>query len=277
MSKSFENQEIDVNIERLDSDIIDEHLRNSTVVLQDILKDKENSNDCNDDGEAPSDGDDNNGDGNMCQHCGKIYKTAGTLHAHYLLIHPENEVGGQCVACDKKYPSMLSLQKHIRYMHRYGHRCKACYRTFATPEQLVVHGETCSKTETPCIQCGKIFDSHLALRNHVKYKHPERRNHWCEMCRRTFTTHRGLMNHNATIHPPGATRCNCCEKTFNSVTALQSHILYKHTEDGSKCAQCHKVFPKKTCLQKHLLKNHKFLLVNRVNDSENGTFTESKM
>ncbi|KAF9817207.1 hypothetical protein SFRURICE_013995 [Spodoptera frugiperda] len=261
MNKIFQKPEVCVNIERLDSDIIDEHLRNSTVVLQDILRDKEDAAvDC--DSEAPSDGDadDGNDDGHMCQHCGKIYKTASTLHAHYLLLHPENEVEGQCVACDKKYPSLLSLQKHMRYMHRYMHRCKACYRTFATPELLVLHSENCSKTETPCTKCCKVFDSPLALRNHIKYKHPEKRSHWCQLCRRTFTTHRGLMNHNATIHPPGATNCNWCEKTFNSVTALQSHILYKHKEDGSKCAQCHKVFAKKVCLRKHLLKNHQYTM-----------------
>lgn len=279
MSKHFDKPEIDVNIERLDSDIIEEHLRNSTAVLQDILKDKEDSDNCAPEGEAPSDGEDSNGDGHMCQHCGKIYKTRSTLHAHYQLMHPENEVEGRCVKCDKKYPSILSLQKHIRYMHRYGHRCQACYRTFATPELLVLHGETCSKTETPCSQCGKVFDSRLALRNHIKYKHPERRNHWCELCRRTFTTHRGLMNHNATIHPPGATNCNWCEKTFTSVTALQSHILYKHKEDGSKCAQCHKVFAKKICLQKHLVKNHQYSMANciTINDSESGTSTESNI
>lgn len=278
MNKDIVKPEIDVNIERLDSDIIDEHLRNSTVVLQDILKDKKDINDSKGGGEPPIDGDeDSNDDGHVCQYCGKIYKSASTLHAHYLLRHPKNEVEGQCVACDKKYPSMLSLQKHIRYMHRYVHRCQACYKTFATPELLVVHSETCSKTEAPCSQCGKIYDSQLALRNHKKYKHPERINHWCEVCRRTFTTHRGLMNHNATIHPPRATNCNMCEKTFNSVTALQSHILYKHTEDGSKCVHCHKVFIKKICLQKHLMKNHQYFTANGANDPESGTSTEPNL
>ncbi|CAD0193954.1 unnamed protein product [Chrysodeixis includens] len=250
---NFINHEVEVDIERLDSDIIDEHLRNSTVVLQDILKDARY---VDDDGEG-----DRNEDGHMCQHCGKIYKTATTLNSHHLLMHPENETEGQCVSCDKKYPSLLSLQKHMRYMHRYNHRCIACYRTFPTPELLFSHAEGCSKTETPCLQCNKVFDSQLALRNHIKYKHPERRNHWCELCRRTFTTNRRLMNHNAAIHPPGATNCSWCEKSFNSVMALQSHVLYKHTEGGSRCEHCHKKFAKKICLRKHLIKNHQYGLV----------------
>lgn len=261
MNNNFVKYETDVDIERLDSDIIDEHLRNSTVVLQDILQDARYV-DVDGEGGVPSEDEDSNEDGHMCQQCGKIYKTASTLHSHYLLMHPKNEIEGQCVSCDKKYPSLLSLQKHMRYMHRYKHRCKACYRTFSTPELLSIHGEGCSKTETPCSQCNKVFDSQLALRNHIKYKHPERRNHWCELCRRTFTTHRRLMNHNATIHPPGATNCSWCKKTFNSVTALQSHVLYNHTKGGSRCAQCHKVFAKKICLRKHLIKNHQYSLGN---------------
>lgn len=260
---------IEVDVERLDSEIIDEHLRNSTVVLQDILKDSEDADVC--DGDPTFDGD----DGHMCQHCGKIYKTSTTLHAHYLLMHPENEIEGQCVACDKKYPSLLSLQKHMRYMHRYDNRCKVCYRTFATAELLVLHGEGCSKTETPCSQCGKVFNSQLALRNHIKYKHPEKKNHWCTVCRRTFTTHRRLVNHNATIHPPGATDCSWCEKTFNSITALQSHVLHKHTDYDSRCTQCHKVFAKKICLQKHLVKNHQYIISNFEDDSETSNSNES--
>lgn len=249
--------EVDVDVEHLDSDIysyLDEHLRNSTVVLQDILKDTKVSEN------FPIETD----DGQMCQHCGKIYKTNSTLQAHYLLMHPQNNLEGQCKMCDKKYPSLLSLQKHIRYMHRYEHRCKACYRTFATPELLVVHGKECNKSETPCMQCGKVYDSQLALRNHIKYKHPDKNKHWCDLCRRTFTTHRRLVNHNASIHPRGATDCRWCDKTFNSITRLQSHILYKHSEDGAKCIECHKMFAKKTGLQKHLEKNHFYCKANKT-------------
>uniref|UniRef100_A0A2A4JC35 C2H2-type domain-containing protein n=1 Tax=Heliothis virescens TaxID=7102 RepID=A0A2A4JC35_HELVI len=274
MSENYNKPEIAVDVVRLNSDIIDEHLCNSTAVLHDILKDKEDPRDCDGDGEVPSDSDGSEDEGHMCQHCGKIYKNDSTLHAHYLLMHPENELEGQCTECDKKYPSLLSLQKHIRYMHRYIHRCKACYRTFATPELLAAHGKRCSITDTPCPQCSKVYYSQLALQNHMKYKHPHKTNHWCELCRRTFTTHRGLMNHNAKIHPPGATDCSWCEKTFNSVTALQSHVLYKHTEGGSRCAQCHKVFAKKICLRKHLIKNHRYTMGNFVDVTETRTSNE---
>ncbi|CAH2035033.1 unnamed protein product, partial [Iphiclides podalirius] len=242
MSDNIGKANIEVDVVRLDSDIIDEHLRSSTAVLHDIL---------NGENERRAE----NG-GQSCPHCGKLYKNANTLQMHYMLKHPENQIEVQCASCNKKYPSLLSLQKHIRYMHRYKHRCKACYRTFASPEMLEGHGAYCSKSEAPCDVCGKIFNSKLALRNHFKYKHPEHKNYYCNMCRRSFMSDRGLANHIASIHPPGATECIWCERVFNSVPALQSHILHKHTRDGVRCIQCPKLFMSKPSLERHLIKEH---------------------
>lgn len=136
--------DIVVDVERLDSDIIDEHLRSSTAVLHDILSDEN--------------GREIGNSSCMCQQCGKLYKTANSLNMHRQLKHPDDNIVVKCALCDKEYPSLMSLQKHTRYMHRYNHRCKACYRTFETSEELSDHTLSCNKMETPCEECGKIFD-----------------------------------------------------------------------------------------------------------------------
>ncbi|CAK1588478.1 unnamed protein product [Parnassius mnemosyne] len=242
MSVNISEANIEVDVVRLDSDIIDEHLRSSTAVLHDILNDEKE--------QSAENG------GRACSQCGKLYKNANTLHMHFMLKHPEDKIEVQCTSCNKKYSSLLSLQKHVRYMHRYSHRCKACYRTFASSEILEQHGANCSKADTPCTVCGKIFNSKLALRNHLKYKHPETKKYCCHVCSRSFVSDRGLSNHMASIHPPGATECNWCEKVFNSTPALQSHILHKHTQDGVRCIQCPKLFTSKISLGRHLIKVH---------------------
>ena len=176
---------IEVDIVSLDPELIDEHLRYSTAVLHEMLS---------------SNSDRIEHSGFLCQHCGKSYKTPVSLNLHYLFKHPQDKIKAKCTICNKRYPSLMSLQKHIRYMHRYNHRCKACYRTFATAEQLCDHELRCSKKETPCQECGKIFKSTLALRNHRKYKHPTCMNNICEICRRSFTSLRSLSNHVANVH-----------------------------------------------------------------------------
>ncbi|CAH0716244.1 unnamed protein product, partial [Brenthis ino] len=179
--------DVEIDVVSVDPEIIDEHLRCSTAVLHDILSNK--SNHVVEDYGSP------------CQHCGKLYKTTNSLNMHYLFKHPDDRAEVKCGICEKKYSSMMSLQKHVRYMHRYNHRCKACYRTFATAEQLFDHELCCSKRETPCEECGKVFESTLALRNHCKYKHPRNMKNVCELCRRTFTSIRSLTNHMTNIHP----------------------------------------------------------------------------
>ncbi|KPJ09113.1 Zinc finger protein 62-like [Papilio machaon] len=233
---------IEVEVVRLDSDIINEHLQTSTAVLHDILKGE--NEETTDSGGEP------------CPQCGKYYKNAHTLKMHYGLKHPDIPVEFECISCNKKYSSLLSLQKHMRYMHRYQHRCKACYRTFPSIEMLQQHGTCCRNADVPCDFCGKIFNSRLALKNHIKYKHSEQSNGYCNICRRTFTSARALANHTAAIHPPGATTCGWCERVFNSVPALQSHVLHKHSVDGVRCTKCPKLFKTRASLVRHLKKVH---------------------
>ncbi|XP_053624217.1 zinc finger protein 555-like [Plodia interpunctella] len=231
---------VGVDVVRLDAEAINDHLRSSTAVLHDMLRDS-----------SPA-----TTHQFECHECGKVYKNATTLLKHSQLKHPQEKVDVQCSLCEKKYSSEVSLQKHIRYKHQF--QCKACYKSFATVDLLNSHAEHCFKNEQPCTICGKVFDCELSLRNHIRYKHPLVKNNWCEICRRAFTTKRGLGNHMATIHPPG-TACTLCKdgKNFSSVAALQSHILYKHTENSARCTVCRKVFTSQSSLSRHRLKNHK--------------------
>lgn len=250
MSEETVETDVEVDVERLDSEAINEHLRSSTSVLQQILQSDQ---ECDENRPAKTGGD------HTCSYCGKLYKTASTLNMHVLLKHPQNKVEVRCAICDKTYASYLSLQKHFRYMHRYPNRCQACYRTFETPKLLAQHGALCVRSERPCPLCGKMYDSLLSLRNHIKYKHPEKKTNWCDICRRAFNSTRGLANHCAAIHPNGMV-CSRCDKEFNSVAALHSHFLYKHSETGERCNMCRKVFASRRSLSRHLEKNHNIVV-----------------
>lgn len=257
------------NIDResqLHNEAVNLHLLTSTALLQSILSEADESRD----------------PGNICPHCGKIYKTATTLNSHCLLIHPPDEQLAQCSECFKVYPSAMSLQKHVQYMHKFKHRCAACYKGFESTEMLGKFGKRvcvakfnvksnsfntfldnhktmCCKCETLCPGCGKICTSQVALRNHIAYKHPENTENWCFTCRRSFRSVRGLANHNTTAHPKSASGCLFCHRTFNSNTALHSHLLYKHKAAGGvQCAECHKMFSSQASLARHTLKNHPF-------------------
>lgn len=253
MSNKSES-DVEVNVEKLDSDELDEHLRSSAAILHEMLKDREPAVDELIKGDLPAP---TAGNGHACKHCGKLYKSQATLQMHTRLKHPNDRPGVEvrCVSCDKTYASLLSLQKHQRYMHRYSQRCKACYRTFETHEQLAEHATSCVRSERPCPTCGKMYESQLSLRNHVKYKHPEVKANWCNICRRTFRTDRGLVNHVAVIHL-GQIECGSCDRKFTTVAGLQSHVLYKHSANGHRCVQCRKVFASHGSMSRHLTKNH---------------------
>ncbi|CAH0401841.1 unnamed protein product [Chilo suppressalis] len=254
MSLKLKGAEVKVDVVRLESQSIDEHLRSAAAVLCEILNDDNSiKNEDSSDGHESSMEED--GDGHRCQNCGKIYKSANTLNVHYRLKHPEEASQVRCNECNKSYASSLSLQKHVRYMHKYANRCDVCYRAFASIEAFQQHGEICTKVETPCPTCGKIYDSALSLRNHAKYKHPKKRTFSCDVCRRTFTSNRGLSNHMARIHPTDI-NCNQCNKKFSTVATLQCHFLDKHTENGERCNLCRKVFTSSRSLSRHLSKTH---------------------
>lgn len=243
MSKISSLIEVEVDIVRLDSDPVIEHLQSSTAVLHDILS---GGSECESNIGFP------------CQQCHKYYKTEKTLQSHYLLKHSDNNEEVMCTQCDKKYPSTLSLSKHLKYMHRHQHRCNACYRNFPTIETLKWHVEgRCVMTASPCAECGKTFMNQLALRNHIKYKHPEQSENVCNKCGRVFTSQRGLNNHHNTMHSFDVTTCTVCKRTFASRPALKSHLLYKHTEAKARCNFCHKAFTSTIRRDRHVKKFHK--------------------
>ncbi|XP_063393524.1 zinc finger protein 366-like [Cydia fagiglandana] len=257
----MDSAEVEVFVERLDSDIIDEHLRTSTSFLHDIMtQDQVNT----EQKELESHKPEKKAlikrlnkrvsiQKHTCSFCGKIYKTRSTLHNHVLLEHTDT-VKSKCDKCDKIYPSRLSLEKHERYMHL-RHRCPVCYKTFKDPQSLSRHCEECKMVKIACEICGNIYASLVSLRNHVKYMHSSRTGHWCTLCRREFVSEANLINHRNTVHPAGATDCSC-GRQFPSLARLRSHELYKHSPVSHKCRYCHKAFATETRLQGHLARLH---------------------
>lgn len=202
---------VDVVVEHLDVDVIDEHLRTSTAVLHEIMGSDEDRD--TDTDPAMS----------TCDHCGKIYKTPSTLQKHVQLKHSDEEC--RCDCCDKMYPSKLSLEQHVRYMHR-RHRCTVCYKTFETTQALLVHGEVCKKMVTPCQFCGVMYASAVSLRNHIKYKHPAKKTHWCELCRRAFISDKHLSNHRFVfIHYQPAPLLRSDKSNFVSCRPAAANII----------------------------------------------------
>ncbi|KAJ2954186.1 hypothetical protein O0L34_g2422 [Tuta absoluta] len=210
---------------------------------------------------AASGGED--GGGYCCSDCGNVYKTSCTLSCHRRLRHPDKgdaaaSARAHCTVCDKWYPSRVSFEKHRRYQHLNKARCRTCYRNFQTPVELTKHQIVCKQSVVTCPHCSKVYKSEVSLRNHVKYKHPARTEHWCASCRRAFSSARALVNHAANLHAPAATVCHTCAppRVFPSAAALRSHNLYRHTPGCSRCHHCCKMFATPASLDRHRAKNH---------------------
>lgn len=109
--------------------------------------------------------------GRICQICGAVLKSEGTLKNHMAYIHGHASL--PCTICSQLFKSQKALRRHV----------------------LVHSGER----KHPCNVCGKAFKTNYAARVHMRI-HTQEKPFQCEQCPEAFAVKCLLKAHVTRIH-----------------------------------------------------------------------------
>ncbi|XP_061402535.1 zinc finger protein 43-like [Musca vetustissima] len=220
----------------------------------------------------------------ICDICGKILRTLGTLHKHKQVVHEKKvkKDPEQCTYCGKWYATHSTLQFHVLNMHIHTdkeHRCEICGFVSTTREAKKKHirfKHTAEKRHK-CGLCDKAFKVPTLLREHMA-THTGVDLYKCNYCTATFKSKSNRSNHCKRNHPleyPSKKRltrhleyhnpakeviCDICGKVLRTRNTLQKHKAVVHTKKVKKepeqCSYCGKWYSTRSTLQFHVLNMH---------------------
>lgn len=156
---------------------------------------------------------------NVCEHCGKGFETAGTLHRHLWLHSDDNP--HKCEHCGKGFHSASVLTNHLM--------------THLGSNKIKIH---------ECEVCGKRFSHDNSLRRH-RCVHTGEKPYKCGRCEKAFTTSTNLRRHlmiHLGIKPH---KCEHCGKEFRRMSHLQRHLQTHKRRRRRKSKKDPKKDPKK--------------------------------
>ncbi|XP_062535850.1 zinc finger protein 37 homolog [Armigeres subalbatus] len=124
----------------------------------------------------------------------------------------------KCPYCDRRYCNKKSVEFHVQSHHM---------------------GEN-APHPSPCDQCGKVYPSKLALKNHMRLHTSGAA---CEICGKVFKERNRLRKHIQRRHENlKLFECHICKKKLTSLCSVQSHIKTYHTNQVFKCSYCPRTY-----------------------------------
>ena len=103
----------------------------------------------------------------ICNICGKILHSKGSLSAHHKAIHGIRELNIKCELCGKLFAEKFCLKKHMETVHTEKEACPICgFKTHNMKNHnKTVHTKDEDK-EFQCQECGKGFVERQHLERH---------------------------------------------------------------------------------------------------------------
>lgn len=106
----------------------------------------------------------------VCEHCGRVYRHAGSL-----LNHKNSHKTGNfsCSVCLKEFTNLMALKNHRRiHTEPKRYQCQECGKAFRVSSQLICHRRIHTR-EKPftCSVCDRSFSSKSNLKQHEKMHH----------------------------------------------------------------------------------------------------------
>jgi KRAB domain-containing zinc finger protein len=173
-----------------------------------------------------------------CSLCPKTFKRSRESVHHMITehIHELDNFVDKCVTCNKSFPNVFTLHKHLK---------SQC--------------ENKSK-KLNCNVCNKKFMWLDSMAKHMEHEHPgteKIKMYTCELCGKGFTRSEHLERHRKT-HNPSEKKFECpvCQKKFNRKDNLRSHMkIHKDNrddEDKHLCIYCGRAFSNSSNLIVHM-------------------------
>ncbi|GAA57322.1 zinc finger protein 383 [Clonorchis sinensis] len=161
----------------------------------------------------------------------------------------DQEVGHQCSACGKSFPSLSAAKRHQK-VHANFH-CGVCGNSFFNELGLKKHVrrthasgpnmplKTSSKRVqeseekgNPCPECEKCFSTWKNLFQHQRSVHRETTRQQCEECGAFFCRKWSLDRHMRSVHGTENNHiCLKCGATFSCLNGLKKHVGIMHNLD----------------------------------------------
>jgi len=167
--------------------------------------------------------------GNMCEECGKTFKSVTILNKHIRDQH-KDQLSVVCTICGKTFPRAANLKMHIKLQHE-------------------------ESKSWPCEICGKEMSSKNILVNHVKIHSLERKEYVCDYpnCGRSFMSTNGVNCHKRTDHSDVKEHvCQVCGNEYKLIRQLKQHLLTHQTDTPFNCEHCGKGFKVMSRLKEHI-------------------------
>ncbi|XP_073964176.1 uncharacterized protein isoform X12 [Choristoneura fumiferana] len=182
--------------------------------------------------------------------------SAKALSLRHLSRHTQTHFSKlSCEYCGKCYPTMNSLQQHVRFVH-FGHEriCRKCKKTFSTAEEKSEHLEKFTECRQYC--CTVCGDRFILLREkdaHMTEKHGAPvKTFSCPQCNEIFMAKSRLADHFRRTHSEEKYVCPYCGNNFKHKNAMDRHIIVHTQEKSYPCSSCSKTFHRKSSLTQHM-------------------------
>ncbi len=193
----------------------------------------------------------------VCRFCSKSFTQGTHLRIHINSFH--HGIWHWCKKCGVKFPSVTSLNKHIRQVHlkqklnpaprktnRVKFRCELCGHQFTYKSALKTHLIRHNAIKFfKCYLCSKKFHTKIEKLKHEQIHSSSRtptKMKKCKFCEK-FISESHLHEHNKRFHYNiEKIACMFCEKTSKTKLDLLDHLLRHIQEKWYACELCGKEF-----------------------------------